>query len=79
MRNTGGGSANFPSRLSPRMIVGLIIAILALIFVFQNTHRGRVNLFFWSVEAPAWLWMLTLFVAGVIVGSVFPWFRRRRH
>ncbi|RMI29697.1 lipopolysaccharide assembly protein LapA domain-containing protein [Nocardia stercoris] len=79
MTSTEGGSASFLSRLSPKMVAGLIIAILALIFVFQNTHRGRVNIYFWSVEAPAWLWMLTLFVSGVVVGSVFPWFRRRRH
>jgi uncharacterized integral membrane protein len=65
------------SRLSPRIVIGAIVAILALVFIFQNTSRTRVHLLFWKVDRPAWLWLLIVFAAGFIVGSIYPWFRRR--
>jgi hypothetical protein len=54
----------------------IVIAVLALIFVFQNTGRGQVQFLFWTVTAPAWAWLLMIFVAGLIVGLLFPWLRR---
>ena len=65
------------SPLSPKLIVGIVIGVLVLIFVLQNRHSNRTHVLFWHFSAPKWLWMLILFVLGVIVGSVFPWFRRR--
>ena len=67
-----------PKQLSPRVIGTIVIAVLALVFVFQNTGRGQVQFLFWTVTAPAWAWLLMIFVAGLIVGSLFPWLRRRR-
>jgi uncharacterized integral membrane protein len=64
--------------VSPKLIVGVVIGLFALIFVLQNTKRGQVNLLFWHISAPAWLWLIVLFGAGVVVGSLFPWFRRRK-
>lgn len=64
--------------ISPRLVAGVVVAVLALIFVFQNTGRGTVQFFFWDIDAPAWLWLLVLFAAGVVVGSMFPWLRRKK-
>jgi uncharacterized integral membrane protein len=64
-----------PSR---KLIIGGILAVLGLIFVFQNTTRGQVNFLFWDVSAPAWVWLVLLFVLGVVVGSLFPWGRRKQ-
>lgn len=64
--------------VSPRLVVGIVLAILALVFVFQNTGKGRVNFLFWRFDAPAWTWLVLIFVVGVVVGSIFPWFRRNR-
>jgi uncharacterized integral membrane protein len=64
--------------LAPKVIGGAIIAVLALIFVFQNTNKGTVNFFLWDITAPGWLWLLVLFGAGVVVGSAFPWFGKMK-
>ena len=61
-----------------KLIIGGILAVLGLIFVFQNTTRGQVNFLFWDVTAPAWVWLVLLFVLGVVVGSLFPWGRRKQ-
>jgi uncharacterized integral membrane protein len=66
------------SGLSPKAIVGLILGVLALIFVFQNADSGEVNVLFWDLKAPAWLWLLALFAIGFVVGSLNPWFRKNK-
>lgn len=65
------------SGVSGKAVVAIVLSVLALIFVFQNTNSARIDLFFWHVTAPTWIWLLVLFVGGVVVGSIFPWFRRR--
>jgi uncharacterized integral membrane protein len=56
----------------------LVLAALALVFVFQNTGKGQVSFLLWDIEAAAWLWMLVLFLAGVAVGLLLPRIRARR-
>jgi uncharacterized integral membrane protein len=63
--------------VSPKLIVGIILAVIALVFIIQNTSKSKVDVFFWDASAPKWIWMIILFGAGVVVGSLFPWFRRR--
>ena len=61
--------------VSIKAIVAGVITVLALILVFQNTTQHSYSVFAWTITAPAWVWLLTLLVAGVIIGSLFPWFR----
>jgi uncharacterized integral membrane protein len=69
-----GGRRRIPAKLIGAAAIGL----LALIFVFQNTDEGRVDFLFWSFSAPAWLWLLIIFLAGALVGSIFGRRGRRR-
>jgi uncharacterized integral membrane protein len=64
--------------ISPKMVVAGVVALLALVFIVQNTASKRVHFLFWSTSMPAWIWLLVVFAAGVLVGSAFPWLRRRR-
>jgi uncharacterized integral membrane protein len=64
---SSGARRRFPRRLIAPGVIGL----LALIFVFQNVDKGRVDFLFWSIEAPAWLWLLIIFLAGAVVGWIF--------
>ena len=65
-------------RPSRKLIVSVVLGALAIAFVLQNTGRGRVDLFFWHVTMQAWIWLLSIFILGVVVGSVFPWLRRSK-
>lgn len=65
-------------RVPPKLIGAAVIGVLALIFVFQNTATGRVEFLFWTIEAPAWLWLLIIFLAGAVVGWLFGRKGRRR-
>ena len=64
--------------ITAKQVVGLVIGILAVVFVFQNTGKGRITFLFWSMTMPAWVWLLVVFVAGVIVGALVPTLRARK-
>jgi len=65
-------------RPSPKLIIGGVIGLLALVFVFQNTDRKTVNFLWMDFEAPAWMWLLVIFLAGALVGYMFARRRARR-
>jgi uncharacterized integral membrane protein len=65
-------------RPSPKLIGATVVAVLALVLALQNTRRTRIDIYFWTVRAPLWIWLIIIFVAGLVVGSVFPWFRRSK-
>ena len=46
--------------IRPKAVVGVVIAVLALVFIFQNAGKGRIEFLFWSVSMPAWIWLLVL-------------------
>lgn len=64
--------------ISPKAILAAVVAVLALVFIFQNNDRGSIDVLFWSVSMPAWIWLLIVFGAGIAVGSLFPWLRPRK-
>lgn len=74
-------SENEPSKTGPsstRMIVAILLAIAALSFVFSNVGTATLRFLFLQFTMPAWAWFLTVLLAGVVIGSLFPWFRSKR-
>lgn len=75
-RGIGDGSS---SGISPALIAFVVIAILLIIFVFQNTKKRNVDIFFWDVTAPMWVVIGVSIAAGVVLDRLFAfWWRRRR-
>ncbi len=54
--------------LTARRIVGIVIAVVALIFVFSNTAEVTLKWLWLDVSAPGWVMLLVLLVAGFLVG-----------
>ena len=65
-------------RLTPRVVVAIIIGVLAVILIAQNRRDAQFDLFFWHINRPTWLMLLIIFAAGFVVGSIYPWFHRRQ-
>jgi uncharacterized integral membrane protein len=61
-----------------RTVVAAVLVILALVFIVQNTSSRRVHFLFWSMSLPTWIWLLVIFIVGMVAGSVFPWLRKKR-
>ncbi|KAA9133005.1 LapA family protein [Microbacterium caowuchunii] len=61
-----------------KIVVAIIIAIVALTFVFSNVAPATLRFLFIQFTMPAWGWFLAVLLAGVVIGSLFPWFRPRK-
>jgi len=68
--NSGGVS------LSPKAIGGIVIGVVALIFIFSNTGEIPLKFLWIEIAAPAWLMLLILFAGGFVTGLLFG---RRRY
>lgn len=55
-------------RLTPRTVLGIVIGVLALAFIFQNRTQVSTQLLVFEFGAPLWITLLIVFVAGAAVG-----------
>lgn len=63
---------------SGKAILAILLAIAALTFVFSNVAPATLRFLFLQFTMPAWGWFLAVLLAGVVIGSLFPWFRPRK-
>jgi lipopolysaccharide assembly protein A len=64
-KNTAGPQGRRPS---PKLIVAGILAVLAAVFIAQNTDSVGLTLLFFDFSAPAWLMFVILLLVGVAIG-----------
>jgi lipopolysaccharide assembly protein A len=55
-------------RVSAKAVLWILLALLALILILQNTKDVRVELLFWNVTAGLWILLLGMFVIGFGLG-----------
>ncbi|WP_314220165.1 LapA family protein [Streptomyces zaehneri] len=72
------GSGGRNEALTPGRIVVLALAVLTLIFIFQNTRPTKIRLLIPEVTVPLWTALLAMLVIGVLCGASFAYFRKRR-
>ena len=51
-----------------KLVLGLVLLILAIIFMVQNTEIVEVALFFWKVSMPRSLLVFVLLLIGASLG-----------
>ncbi|MEU9101473.1 LapA family protein [Streptomyces sp. NPDC048361] len=61
--------------VTPGRIAVLVLAVLALVFIFENTRRVKIRLLIPEVTMPLYLALLAVFVVGLCCG----YFLRRRN
>ncbi|MFF5496577.1 LapA family protein [Streptomyces aquilus] len=72
---SGGTAGGKHSAVTPARIVVLLLAVLALIFIFENTGETRIRLLIPEVTMPLWTALLATGVIGALCGA---YFMRRR-
>lgn len=74
--------ANAQQDRKPQISAGLIglvvVAVLLLIFIFQNTQEATVEVFFWDVEAPMWVVLLGTAMVAIAIAELASFIRRHR-
>lgn len=61
-----------------KLVIALVILTVSLIFIFSNRGTATLRFLNFQFSAPGWAWFLVLLAAGVVIGSIFPWFRKRK-
>ncbi|MCG7524323.1 DUF1049 domain-containing protein [Streptomyces sp. OfavH-34-F] len=71
--SSSGRSGSGP--FTPARILVLVVAVLSIVFIVENTKDVEVRLLVPLVTAPLYVWLVVMFVAGMACGAYV--FRRR--
>jgi uncharacterized integral membrane protein len=77
----GEGSSVRETRtgVSPLLIAFIVLAILAVVFVLQNSKKANIRFLFVDVSASVWVAIAISIGVGVLLDRLFiAWWRRRR-
>ncbi|MDN5757321.1 MAG: LapA family protein [Tomitella sp.] len=59
---------NALSKVSFAQWLGLLIAVLAIVFVFTNTNTTEITLYGLHLSGPTWLILLIILAIGWLIG-----------
>lgn len=71
-----GGSGGGGGVMTPGRIAVLVVAVLTLVFIFENTHHTKIRLLIPEVTMPLWVALLGTGLIGALCGAYFV--RRRK-
>ncbi len=71
-------SEQSPSKVSPRLVVGAVLVVLLIVFVFENTTRTDVRFIIPVVTAPLWVALLGAALLGAVAGALLTRHRNPR-
>ena len=54
--------------MSPKLIIGIVIAVVCLVFVFSNTAEVSFNFLWLEVSASGWVFLFLLLALGFLAG-----------
>ncbi|AEF42537.1 LapA family protein [Hoyosella subflava] len=66
------------SLFTAKRVAALVLAVLALILIFQNTVRVSISVLWLSLEWPMWLALSIIFALGLAVGVLVGRSRTKR-
>jgi len=58
------------SRVSPRLVVGAILVVLLIVFIFENTSRTDIRFIIPIVTAPLWVALMGAALIGAVAGAL---------
>ncbi|MGI5379346.1 DUF1049 domain-containing protein [Streptomyces sp. CA-251387] len=67
----GGKRRGLSEMLTPKGITVLLLVVLALVFIFENTRKTEIRLLVPEVTMPLWLALLGVGVIGALCGALF--------
>ena len=65
----GGRGGGLRQSMTPGRVAVLVLAVLGLIFIFENTHATRIRLLIPEVTMPLWTALLATAIIGFLCGG----------
>lgn len=56
--------------MRPKLIISLVVVILFMIFLFQNTQVVTIRLYFWSISMSQIILILLTLILGFVAGYI---------
>jgi uncharacterized integral membrane protein len=56
--------------ISPRLVVAVVVAVLLVIFILQNTQRVSIRFLIFSFSSPLWLILVLVAVLAALLDDV---------
>ncbi|MFI8067326.1 LapA family protein [Streptomyces sp. NPDC086033] len=69
--SAGGTTKGRSEAMTPARVVVLLLAVLALTFIFENTRATRIRLLVPEVTMPLWTALLATGLIGALCGAYF--------
>jgi uncharacterized integral membrane protein len=66
------------TRISPTLVVFLLVVVIAVIFILQNTDKAQIDFLFWSGTVDIWIAIVIALVLGALIDRLGSYFLRRR-
>lgn len=65
--------------ISAKVVIWVVVAVVALVLILQNTNETKVHILFWDVTTGLWFLLAIVFVLGFLIGWFLPKLRRDKH
>jgi uncharacterized integral membrane protein len=75
-RSAKGGSKDGGGMVTPGRVIVALIAVLTLVFIFENTRSTKIRLLIPEVTTPLWMALLATGLLGALCGAYFMGRRR---
>jgi uncharacterized integral membrane protein len=79
MTHDDGWKTTEERKISPFLIGLIVVAVLALIFIVQNSNDAPVTVLFWDFTTSIWVVIVIALVLGMALDRLLQlWMRRRK-
>ncbi len=52
-----------------RIAIGIVVLVLAVIFIAQNTNTANITILTWDIDIPMWIVLVVMFILGMLLGG----------
>ncbi|MFB7511699.1 DUF1049 domain-containing protein [Streptomyces sp. NPDC056144] len=73
----GGGTSRFSGAFTPGRIAMIALAVLTLVFIFENTREVKIRILIPEVSMPLYMALLATALLGAACGYYFAARRRK--
>jgi putative membrane protein len=64
--------------MKTKIVTIILLTVLLIIFVLQNSEMVIINLFFWDISIPRALLIFVCFAMGLVIGLLIPSSQQKR-
>lgn len=62
-----------PKNQLPKIVAGMVVVLLLVIFSVQNSYPAAIRVFFWDINAPLVLSFVICFILGLLTAIIALW------